>query len=69
MFMLCVVSERTKVKMQDNRDKDKTDRWTKILPAFGLLHGVRWFKTDVSGLPIGPIFKGQACPFFGHFDS
>ena len=26
----------------------------------GLLHVVRWFGTDVSGLPIGSIFKGQA---------
>jgi hypothetical protein len=25
-----------------------------------LLHGVRWFKIDVSELPIGPIFKVQA---------
>ena len=24
-----------------------------------LLHGVRWFETDVSQLPIGPTFKGQ----------
>jgi hypothetical protein len=27
-------------------------RW--ILPSFGLLRGVRWFQTDVSGLHIGP---------------
>jgi hypothetical protein len=43
----------------------------RLLPGFGneffliissswLLCGVRWFETDVSGLPIGPIFKGQA---------
>ena len=25
----------------------------------GLLHGVKWFETDVSGLHIGPEFKGQ----------
>jgi hypothetical protein len=31
-----------------------------ILPSSGLLRGVSWFKTDVSGLPISPIFKGQA---------
>ena len=24
----------------------------------GLLRGIRWFETDVSGLPIGSIFKG-----------
>ena len=33
---------------------------TWILPSSGLLCGVRWFTTDVSGPPIGPIFKGQA---------
>jgi hypothetical protein len=32
---------------------------TRILPSSGLLRGVMWFKTDVSGLPIGTIFKGQ----------
>jgi hypothetical protein len=31
-------------------------RWK--LPSSDLLCGMRWFKTDVSGLPIGPIFKG-----------
>jgi hypothetical protein len=30
-----------------------------ILPSLGLLRGVRWFKTDVSGLSIGPILKGK----------
>jgi hypothetical protein len=25
-----------------------------------LLRCVRWFETDVSGLDIGPVFKGQA---------
>ena len=24
-----------------------------------LWRGVRWFETDFSGLPVGPIFKGQ----------
>jgi hypothetical protein len=24
-----------------------------FFPSSGLLHGVRWFQTDVSGLPIG----------------
>ena len=32
----------------------------RIIPSSVLLRGVRWFDTDVSGLPIGPIFKGQA---------
>jgi hypothetical protein len=31
-----------------------------ILPSSGLLSGVRWFETDVSGLFINHIFKGQA---------
>ena len=31
-----------------------------IIPSSGILRWVRWFETDVSGLPIGPIFKGQA---------
>jgi hypothetical protein len=31
-----------------------------ILPSSELLRGVRWFETDVSVLPVGPIFKGQA---------
>jgi hypothetical protein len=31
-----------------------------ILPSSGLLRGKRLFETDVLGLPIGPIFKGQA---------
>ena len=29
-----------------------------ILPSFGLLRSVSWFKTDVSRLPIGTLFKG-----------
>jgi hypothetical protein len=28
-------------------------------PSSGLLRGLRWFKAEVSGLPIVPIFKGQ----------
>ena len=36
----------------------RTTSW--IIPPSGLLRGVEWFETDVSGLPIGPIFKGQA---------
>jgi hypothetical protein len=30
------------------------------MPFSGLLRGVKWFETDVLGLPISPIFKGQA---------
>jgi hypothetical protein len=32
----------------------------RILPSSGLLRGVRWFETDVLGLPILHIFKDQA---------
>ena len=32
-----------------------------ILPSSGLLRGVWWFKTDVSGLPIDLIFRGSSC--------
>jgi hypothetical protein len=31
-----------------------------FLPSFGLLRDVRWFDTDVSGLFVYSIFKGQA---------
>jgi hypothetical protein len=31
-----------------------------ILPSSALLHGVRWFETDVSRLPISSIIKVQA---------
>jgi hypothetical protein len=27
-----------------------------ILPSSGLLRGVRWFETDVSGIPVGHTF-------------
>jgi hypothetical protein len=32
---------------------------SRIFPSSGLLRGVRWFETDVSGLPIRPIVKGH----------
>jgi hypothetical protein len=31
----------------------------RTLLFYGLLCGMRWFQTDVSLLPIGPVFKGQ----------
>jgi hypothetical protein len=31
--------------------------WTEL---FRILRGVRWFETDVSELPVSPIFKNQA---------
>jgi hypothetical protein len=30
-----------------------------ILPSSGLLQGLGWIKTDVSGATIGPTFNGQ----------
>ena len=30
-----------------------------IIPSSGLLRGVRWCETDISVLPVGPVFKGQ----------
>jgi hypothetical protein len=40
-------------------------RFISILPPSGSLRSVRWFETDVSGLPIRPVLKGQA----GRLDS
>ena len=34
--------------------------YCRIPPSSGLLRGVRWFKTDVSGLPNCPISTGEA---------
>ena len=34
--------------------------YSKFFPSSGLLHSVTLFETDVSGLPMDPIFKGQA---------
>jgi hypothetical protein len=33
--------------------------FTLILPSSGMFRSVSWFSTDLSGLPIGTIFKGQ----------
>jgi hypothetical protein len=35
-------------------------RLNKIRSSSGLLRGIWWFETDVSGLPVGRIFKDQA---------
>jgi hypothetical protein len=43
----------------DSRQEKKETRLYSILPSSGLLSGVRRLETDVSGLPIGPIFKGR----------
>ena len=38
-------------------------RYWRILPSSGLLRSVGWLSTDVSGQPVGPIFKGPiGCP-------
>ena len=52
---------------QANRDRWLPPMLNWILPSSGLLHGVRWFETDVSGLPIGPIFNAQAVQDPWHF--
>jgi hypothetical protein len=39
-----------------------------ILPSSEILRGVRWLKTDVSGLHIVPIFKGQVVHEKGQLD-
>jgi hypothetical protein len=41
-------------------DRRFPPRLNVILSSSGLLRGVRWFETDVSGLHIGPNFKDQA---------
>ena len=33
------------------------DKFTPVLGEVGLVHSVGWLSTDVSGQPIGPIFK------------
>jgi hypothetical protein len=44
--------------------KEKLTQWRKnwisVVPTSGLLRGVRWFGTDVSGAPICPALKSQA---------
>jgi hypothetical protein len=42
-----------------HRDLNEAQVSSPILPSSGSLRGVRWLDTDVSGLPIGPNFKGQ----------
>ena len=43
-------------------------RLDRILPSSGMLRGVRWFETDVSGLPMGLIFKGQVVLHLAQLD-
>jgi hypothetical protein len=40
-------------------DRRIPPRFNWIIRSSGLLRCVKWFETDVSGLPIDPIFKGQ----------
>jgi hypothetical protein len=42
------------------KDRRFPPRLHRIRSSSGLLCEMRWFETDVSGLPIGPIFKGQS---------
>jgi hypothetical protein len=44
----------------EKRDRIIPPRLNWINPSSVLLRGVRLFETDVSGLPLGPIFKDQA---------
>jgi hypothetical protein len=44
------------------RDLRLPPRFKWIPPSLGLLLGVRWFKTDVSGLSIGSHLQGSSCP-------
>ena len=39
----------------------------RILQSSRLSRGVMWFKTDVSGLPIGPIIKNETVKEEGQF--
>ena len=63
MKLLILTSNRL-VQCTDANHATLTSTHYKLLklipPSTGLLHGVRWFDTDVSGLPISPIFKGQS---------
>jgi hypothetical protein len=45
--------------IMSKRDRKIPQRFTWILPSSGMLRSAGWFRTDVSGLRIGPIFKGQ----------
>ena len=42
----------------DVRDRRLSPCLNGILPCSGLLHRIKWFETDVSGLRIVPVFKG-----------
>ena len=45
-----------------------SELYYRILPSSGLLRGVRWLETDVSGLRLGPIFNDQNALLLGQFD-
>ena len=42
------------------RDLRLPSRLKLSLPSSGVLRCIKRFETDVSGLPVGPVFKGQA---------
>ena len=52
------------IKMHGGADQP----FASILPSSGLLCGMRWFKTDVSGPPIGSVFKGQGLKVLRQLD-
>jgi hypothetical protein len=51
------------------RDLGLPPRLNSVLSSSGLLRGVRWFETDVSGLRVFTIFKGQAAQEEGVLDN
>jgi hypothetical protein len=42
--------------------------FTWIMLSYGILRSVPWLRVDVSGLRIGPIFKGRNVLLFRHLD-
>jgi hypothetical protein len=45
-----------------------TDAWGARGRIKSALRSLKWFETDVSGLPIGSIFKGEDALLLGHLD-
>ena len=59
MTVNCELDARNFARKVDSRNTRFPTRLKLTLPSSGLLRSVRWVDTDVSVLPIGPIFKGQ----------
>jgi hypothetical protein len=66
-FFFSYLLVRTYTERFDHADSKKKFNSHNIFPSSGLLRGVRWSETDVSGLPIGPIFMGQVNNFYLHY--